>query len=618
MNNVFVFGILALLLTLASAGDLRAGERPNIILITFDSLAAHSLSLYGFGKETAPNLTRFADECHVFSDAVAQAGSTSLSLASLFTSRYPVSDRLLQDKVAVRKNSLFLPAVLQKNGYRTYAIVRDEYAKSRYGFGQGFDQFDEDYLVSDARETFDTAVSLARNLGDEPFFLWIHNEEPHSPYLPPERLFREFYPDNGLPTVYSFMDPAVRKTYEIDEDQYEKFHRRLLAASGSAGAFLIYGRTLTLANEELKQVRARYWGSIKYADEQAGRFLRYLKAQPFYRNTIVIITADHGESLGAHGIIDHNDLYQDIIRVPLLVHLPGQDSRKMIDTPVELADIHPTITNILGVNAGHAVRGEDLFTPGKKKLTQFSEYPDKSVSIRRRVKLVCDEGNFSSYDLRRDPGELAGRDEPSGKGGPCNRPALSDDIFATAAETAIPSGVTKEGAGKRTSPFPESLRIDSKGLRALALTEVFEGTGKKAYHFTRGTELLKIEVTRSVSAPAAERIVGREIAQVKGIFSNSFSPYPEDLSHEIECPRRLRPEYYSTKIDGERRHYLLTYGNDRFGIGVCSDDLIAYRYLMGWIHCRDRQELYKIRHFIPHTENGRLLVDFFTALRCRK
>ena len=367
-----------------------ASEKKNVILITFDAMGARYLPFYGFEKDTAPNLDAFSKECFLFTNAISQNGSTSISLGSLFTSRYPYIDNLMVDVVNFKENKVFLPYFLKKMGYNTYAVVRDEYAKSRYGFNHGFDYFDEDYYpnTNTAEETFGSATALLKNRIKEPFFLWIHNEEPHSPYLPPEKYFREFYPERNIPTIYSLIDPSKGRPFEMELKNYRRFNRYLLNLSEESHRYLIYGREMKLGDEEIKQLRARYWGNIKYADEHFGRFLKHIKAQPFFNRTIMVITSDHGESLGAHNLFDHNDLYQDIIHTPLLLHLPGQSEKRIIDTPVELVDIYPTLLELLEIEVKEKIRGENLLKEKRKKLFQVSEYPWKKVFIKDKIKYV--------------------------------------------------------------------------------------------------------------------------------------------------------------------------------------------------------------------------------------
>jgi arylsulfatase A-like enzyme len=607
--------IILFILTLSSG---FAADRKNVILITFDAMGARYLPFYGFDKDTAPNLDAFSNECFLFTNAVSQNGSTSLSLISLFTSRYPVTDNLMEEKVVAKKNKLSLPYYLNQVGYNTYAIVRNSYATSGYGFNHGFDHFDEELFQNNsAEETFRSATALLKNRIKEPFFLWIHNEEPHSPYLPPEKYFREFYPERNIPTIYSLIDPSKGRPYEMKLKNYRRFNRYLLNLSEESHRYLIYGREMKLGDEEIKQLRARYWGNIKYADEHFGRFLKHIKAQPFLNRTIMVITSDHGESLGAHNLFDHNDLFQDIIHVPLLLHLPGQKVRQLIDTPVELVDIYPTLLELLGIEVKEKIRGENLLKEKRDKSFQVSEYPWKKVLIKDKIKYVWDDRFFYSYQLDKDPDELKMVPEHSKMKELWDISSLSDDIFFDSGDKLTQATPSKPTVRILDLPSHQRMHIDSKELKNFQLLDLLEVKEKRLYVFTKGEEHLKIEVTENSLRDSAQQIIDTEIFQIKSLFGKSFSPYPEQLSKEIECSKELMPTYYEAKTGGERRPYLLTFSNERFGIGICSKDLISFRYLMGWIYCSQKKELYKIRYFIPKDQNDKILVDFFTTLTCQ-
>ncbi len=607
---VFVFILLSMPPTLAS-------EKKNVILITFDAMGARYLPFYGFEKDTAPKLNAFSNECLLFTNAISQNGTTSISLASLFTSRYPFTDNLMAEIVNFKKNELSLPYILRKMGYNTYAIVRDEYTKSKYGFDHGFNYFDENYVFSDAEETFNSAMAVVKNRLKEPFFLWIHNEEPHSPYLPPEEYFREFYRNSSLRTVYSFINRSIYRPYEVEEEKYGQFNQDLLKVSKSSASYDIYGRTVVLGSEELKQLRARYWGNIKYADEHFGRFMKHIKGQPFFDHTVVVITSDHGESLGDHHLFDHNDLFQDIIHVPLLVHLPGQNEKRIIDTPVELVDIYPTLLELLEIEVKEKIRGENLLKEKGEKAFQFSEYPWKKVIIKDKIKHVWDRASSYSYQLDKDPNELSQITEYPDVKNKFEISPLPDDISFDSKEIRETPISEKETERFWNLSSHKEIHVDSKKLKNFQLTDFIELKEKTVYAFKKGNEHLKIELIEDSAREAAQQLIDMELFQIKSLFGKSFSPYPEQLSKEIECPKELMPIYFVAEVQDERRPYLLTFSNERFGMGICSNDLISFRYLIGWIYCSHKKELYKIKYFVPRNQKDKILVDFFTTLTCQ-
>jgi len=431
------------------------GKNYNIILITFDALGANYLSIYGFDKETAPNLKKFSDQSFIFSNSISQSGSTPLSLCSLFTSRYPFTDNLMQDKIeglsylsVCKKNILFLPYFLQRMGYHTYGIVRNGGARSEFGFSFGFDYFNEENVFTRpcAEATFNTSIDLVKNEIKEPFFLWIHNNEPHSiyynfPYMPPEKYFWMFYNNYSVPNFYSTMNQIIPNSSEISncnpqqfyselsDKTFINFRQNLIRLSGNVREYILVGRKANISEEELEQLKGAYLGNIRYADENFGKFLKYIETQPFYNNTIIVITADHGESLSLHGIFDHNDLYQDIIHVPLLIHLPRQNFTRTIEEPVESVDIYPTIIDILGLNLDYSVRGENLFNKNRNKSFQFSEIPEKKILINRGIKFWIEGNDTYYYNLSQDNNELNKKELYEKKENILNITIIPQDIF---------------------------------------------------------------------------------------------------------------------------------------------------------------------------------------------
>jgi arylsulfatase A-like enzyme len=354
----------------------------NIILITFDALGADYLSIYGFDRETAPNLNNFSRQAYIFTNAVSQSATTTMSLCSILASRYHSEDRLIKNSSLICANDFVLPIILRAAGYNNYAIVRDYFAKAKFGFSRGFQYFnDNSSFFGNAEETFNSAIQLADTSLKEPFFLWIHNEEPHRPYIPPERYFRVFYSNTSVPDIYD--NRSLTNLYTIQTKSYED------------------NGYMTAVGEEVRQLRALYLANILYADDNFGRFLDFIKTKHFFDNTIIIISADHGELLGEHGLFDHNNCYQPTIHVPLLIHMPGQDFSMRIDKPVELVDVYPTITNLLGVSLRHQIRGEDLFSANRSKAAQYSECGAK-ILIKNETKFWRFGNDTFYYNLTRD------------------------------------------------------------------------------------------------------------------------------------------------------------------------------------------------------------------------
>ncbi|MFH2000758.1 MAG: sulfatase-like hydrolase/transferase [Planctomycetota bacterium] len=285
---------LILLVLLASACS--KPDRPeNLLLITIDTLRADHLGCYGYSDAKTPVIDRLADQGTLFERAYACAPTTLPSHAGILTGLYPPS-------TGIRDNGLFrLPSsivtvteVLHDHGFTTGAVLAADPLNQRFGLDQGFDFYDapgvqsHNYSVRNAGEITSRAVSWLEGADkDKPFFLWVHYFDPHAPYTPPEPFV------GGTPV-----------------EQYD--------------------------------------GEIAYTDQQIGALLQALEAQGNRDATLVILTADHGESLGEHGESGHSVfIYDATIHVPVIVSGPGIPRGKRIDRVVSNIDIPYTACSLL-------------------------------------------------------------------------------------------------------------------------------------------------------------------------------------------------------------------------------------------------------------------------------
>ena len=377
-----------------NADPLACGDC-NVILVTFDALRADRLGIYGHEKNTSPALDAFAREGFVFTRAVSQSGSTATSLPSLLTSKYPFVDKVFEP-LHMTPGQVTIADILRGNGYHTAAVIGWKHAGSKMGFDQGFDIFDEDWVENEpAARTRERALRVMEGLRP-PFFLWIHFRPPHYPYEADEDVFAEFYPAAADgPTLQSAALDEVLAHY---------------SASESPGEFILDGkRGVQLTPSMLEQLRALYDGSIRRADAEFGRLVEHLDATESLKDTVVVVASDHGESLGAHGLFDHNYLLYRILHVPLIVRLPSRQ-HAVFSYPVMNVDIFPTLLRVLGIQHGRAIRGRDLFDKEREGSFQFAEYEDRRILIDGEYKLLLrqtPQGLLPPllYNIVTDPGE---------------------------------------------------------------------------------------------------------------------------------------------------------------------------------------------------------------------
>lgn len=347
----------------------------NVVLITLDTLRADHLGAYGATTVRTPNLDRLASQGVVFDQVMTTAPLTLPAHSSIMTGHFP-------PRHGVRDNGGFflgpeqvtLAEILTGQGYQTGATVGAFVLDSKWGLDQGFQAYQDDFDLTNVKamslasvkrpgnEVVDLALKWMEGVADQRFFAWLHLYDPHAPYESPEP-FRSQY--RGHP----------------------------------------------------------YRGAIAFTDAQVGRVFDFLDQRGLSDNTIVIVTADHGEGLGEHGEETHGFfIYESSMRVPLIVRAPGRDiTPRRVTQPVRTVDIMPTVLDLLGVPLPEPVEGASLvplLTGAARELDRdlvgYGEamYPlhhygwSELTAIRSdRYKLI-DAPRPELYDLEQDPGEL--------------------------------------------------------------------------------------------------------------------------------------------------------------------------------------------------------------------
>jgi len=316
---------------------------PNLVLVTIDTLRHDHLQLYGYERPTAPHLAVLARGGTVFEAAVAQAPETLHSLASLMTGLYPhVLDKEFEDRgqAGAFIGSAFhtLAERLAAGGYDTAGFVSNLYLKQENGFGQGFRHFDDRSGMfwwgpkgrwKRAEHVVEPALAWLER-AESPFFLWVHVMDPHHPY-----------------------EPASAGPWEDGS--------RAAPHAAAYGALSIRGYTQRLKDlragrpratpEELAYLVGRYDAEILQVDRELARLHQRLESRGFdERNTVLIVTADHGEEFVDHGGMLHgHSLFDELIRVPLVMRGRGIPPGKRLGGQVQLVDVTATLLDLAGL-----------------------------------------------------------------------------------------------------------------------------------------------------------------------------------------------------------------------------------------------------------------------------
>ena len=430
-------------------------KNPNILLISIDSLRPDHLSAYGYRRETSPHLDQLAEQGVIYQDAFAPANWTGAAVTSILTGLYPTCHGYTNRRYYLDEDVPSLAALLSEAGYETLCFSNNMYISPETGLAQGFKHFyyqgtrlrnnegaaavrpaaAKNRLkravpnrvkshLKDLSDLFKPERALKRDDGafrteralfrvlergglPSPYFIYIHYQEPHSIYFPPLPFRRRFYPGSWF---------EQSRYLSMDHIGY-------------------YAGRLEFSDRDIERYSALYDGEIAYLDWRLGRLFQFLDRRGELDRTVIMVTADHGESLGENGHLWHAFCtYDPLIRVPLIVRHPdwfgtAQRSPRLVQTN----DLVPTILEGIGVKWAYrgSRQGQSLLDGSERDAILAESYnPEKMIRrwLKRRNDLAIDDfahflrdlrayrtrtekfiwasdGRHEFYDLGQDPGE---------------------------------------------------------------------------------------------------------------------------------------------------------------------------------------------------------------------
>jgi len=419
----------------------QQAHQPNVLLISLDTLRADHLGCYGYARDTSPNLDRFAKEGVLFESMTAASSWTVPSHMSMFTSLYPSVHGVEDTKKQLGEAVPTMAEILAKHGYTTAGFVTGPSLNHSMGFHRGFGFYD-DFTVTlmhdenlfhdlDADKSGINQVPtnhvitnlatawLHKNAGEK-FFLFLHYWDCHNDYIPPEPYDRKFYleyegPENGR--------NVTNRQAELERSASPETKKRLIAL---------------------------YDGEIAHTDAHVGKMLAALDELKLSERTLVIIVSDHGEGFWEHGRLHHgNNLYEELIHVPLLMRLPGVlPAGLRVKGNASHVDVLPTLLGLLGLPQQNAIHGSDLSQACRGK----GDAPDRPIYSELnygeyRMRAV----RWGPYKVVQDggaPGPAAGRAQRGRKRGGEGR----DGREGRARRSASVDRCAQRRAGERDNP----------------------------------------------------------------------------------------------------------------------------------------------------------------------
>ena len=382
---VIFVGIAVIGLASGCGGPAPMAPTHNVILISIDTLRADHLGCYGYPKPTTPEIDVFRRDAALFEQAIAHAPSTLPSHASIFTSLLPSHHGAsVANSFGVDSEAVTLTEILKAEGYATAAFNGGLQLDPIYGLDRGFDVYDavrpsvaSADLVVDPVDMFDHAVDEAIHWIEnieinrrERFFLFLHTYELHHPYTPtPE----------ALESIGADYDGSLPKDISVD----------LLRRINDGDVELEPG--------DLEHIISSYDAELRSVDTAFGRLIDFLREEDLYADAIIVFTSDHGEEFGERGFVGWHahTLYDELLRVPLLVKLPGAEhAGASLEPQVRGINVAPTILAALELDAPVEFEGVSLLG----LLSGSGSVPEHAVS-RKDVVITDDFASIRTREL---------------------------------------------------------------------------------------------------------------------------------------------------------------------------------------------------------------------------
>jgi arylsulfatase A-like enzyme len=414
------------------AAQAQGAARPNVLLVIWDTARADHQSVYGYRRDTTPFLREFAERATLYKNGFAASDMTLSASASLYTGLYASWHGAHFSRAAPYGRPLdrkipTMAEILQRQGYTTMAVIANcSYLAKSYQLDRGFqlydvrtpvgaDIMDRPYSLRPLLQRllspkipvgeFDRRFRRGDGITDDvlkllgtagkrgaPFFLVANYMDAHTPYIPPPP-YDTLYPGKDPLFTYGAMERLRKEVLQL---------RRVPTARESA------------------HVQSQYDGAMAFLDAQARRLVDGLRRFGLYDSTMIVFTADHGEALGEHRLIEHAvSVYGDQVHIPMLVKYPNQPQGAVVTAPVSAIDVLPTVLEVAGIAVPDHLQGRSLRQPDESRLVLSESFPsgllagwhprfnrvERSV-VRWPLKFIhSTAGKAELYNLAADPAE---------------------------------------------------------------------------------------------------------------------------------------------------------------------------------------------------------------------
>lgn len=389
---------------------------PNIILIVMDTVRADHLSCYGYRRKTTPNIDKIAEQGVVFENAFSSATWSPPSHASIFTGKYPSYHKTLGRNVYLARDNTTLASILETHGYSTIGITNCSLVGLGTGFERGFQTFVEprayaralpkelhkkastlsmllELFIHDPKKLVKTLVFgpdqhntltneiikgivKTKQASKKPFFLFVNYFNCHAPYDPPRPFKERFCSGFTEPRLFIMefaLERILGKSGERILDRDLDIMKLKYIAGPSEARFSYMASELQISEKEWEVIQSWYDGEIAYLDHCIHELINFVYNEGLDDSTVLIITADHGENFGQHGLAGHHfGLYDSVLHVPLIMSCPSLiPKKKRLTEIVSTIDILPTVMSLCNLSVKDEIQGENLDPFEERKIHDF-------------------------------------------------------------------------------------------------------------------------------------------------------------------------------------------------------------------------------------------------------
>lgn len=375
---------------------LKAQQQPPapkyVVMWKVDTLRADYLPFYGDAQTYTPTMSKIVEEGAMVKTAFVQGNESRVSHASLFSGLYP-SRHGVTPEGRLKEELTLLPEAIKAAGFKTIARASNGYVSKPYGYEQGWDNFRNELregYAYDGKSIMKQVIPLLQEHKDQPFFLYVGTIDPHATYRKHEGLLERY-----------------------DNEPYEGRFKTYITGKNLGE---INRRVLLVDERDKQRIKALYRNEITFNDEALAMLRQELEQLGLWQDTLLIITADHGDGFWEHRKVGHgHNLHQELVHVPMVISYPrGIKPKTVINNGADVLDIYPTIMEALGQARPQGLQGQSLWPwlTGEQEL-----YPRPATSnfeLKRYTmqlgpfKLIWDvDGSHQLYDRDQDPLELS-------------------------------------------------------------------------------------------------------------------------------------------------------------------------------------------------------------------